>query len=279
MIATTTEPTVVSDAVTTRIRTGRGAQVAFLRNGRLAFVTLISTTVEVNGADDVLSRRYQPRLLLGSLGCRETPTQRFVSDPVTESVRYFHEAAVLLVAAGWMILPDNSRLPGRHVNVGRESQHVVDALGVMPDVDHFTCGVWPYRAVFTLGLDPADTGEVLVDRVFTPRPGGAGERERWSVSATRSNFVAAGEVTGRVGTRHQFRPVTSKRKVQFVALGTEVLLHREWVTMAELPAVVAAATGRCRGRDHRSPLPRPSSRSQQRTSWTADDRRTFSRPC
>ena len=35
--------------------------------------------------------------------------------------------------------------------------------------------------------------------------------------------------------------MTSKREVQFVALGTEVLLRREWVTMAELPAVVAAA--------------------------------------
>ena len=108
-------------------------------------------------------------------------------------------------------------------------------------MDHFTCGVWPYRAVFTLGLDPADTGEVLVDRVFTPRPCGAGERERWSVTATRVNLVAAGEVTGGGGARHQFRPVTSKRKVQFVALGTEVLLHREWVSAAELAAVVAAA--------------------------------------
>ena len=65
MIATTTEATVVSDAVTTEVRTGRGAQVAFLRNGRLAFLTLNSTTVDVSGADDVLSRRYQPRLLLG----------------------------------------------------------------------------------------------------------------------------------------------------------------------------------------------------------------------
>ena len=241
MIATTTEATVVSDAVTTEVRTGRGAQVAFLRNGRLAFLTLNSTTVEVSGADDVLSRRYQPRLLLGTSGCRETATRRFVSDPVTESVRYFHEAAARLVAAGWMILPDNSRLPGRHVNVGRDSQQVLNAVGVMPEVDHFTCDAWPYRAVFTLGLDPADTGEVLVDRVFTPRPGGAGERERWSVTATRFNLVAAGEVTGGVGTRHQFRPVTSKRKVQFVALGTEVLLHREWVSAAELAAVVAAA--------------------------------------
>lgn len=238
MIATTTQTTVVSDAVTTRIRTGRGAQVALLRNGRLAFLTLISTTVEVNGADDVLSRRYQPRLLLGSLGCRETPTQRFVSDPVTESVRYFHEAAVLLVAAGWMILPDNSRLPGRHVNVGTHSQQVLDALGVMPDVDHFTCDVWPYRAVFTLGLDPANTGVVLVDRVF-PRPGGAGER--WSVTATKLNLVAAGEVTGGVGTPHRFRPVTSKRDVRFVVLGSQVLLRREWVTTEDLLAVMAAA--------------------------------------
>ena len=54
MIATTTEATVVSDAVTTEVRTGRGAQVAFLRNGRLAFLTLNSTTVEVSGADDGL---------------------------------------------------------------------------------------------------------------------------------------------------------------------------------------------------------------------------------
>ena len=139
-----------------------------------------------------------------------------------------------------MILPDNSRLPGRHVNVGRDSQHVVDAVGVMPEVEHFTCDAWSYRAVFTLGLDPGNTGVVLVDQVFT-RPGGAGERERWSVTATRFNLVAAGEVAGGVGTRHQFRPVTSKREVQFVALGTEVLLHREWVSAAELPAVVAAA--------------------------------------
>ena len=241
MIATTTEATVVNDAVTTEVRTGRGAQIAFLRNGRLAFLTLNSTTVEVSGADDVLSRRYQPRLLLGTSGCRETATRRFVSDPVTESVRYFHEAAARLVAAGWMILPDNSRLPGRHVNVGRDSQQVLNAVGVMPEVDHFTCDAWSYRAVFTLGLDPANTVVVLVDRVFTPRPGGAGERERWSVSATRFNLVAAGEVTGGVGTRHQFRPVTSKRKVQFVVLGTEVLLHREWVRAAVLAAVVAAA--------------------------------------
>jgi len=92
-----------------------------------------------------------------------------------------------------------------------------------------------------VGIGPWDTVVVLVDRVFTPRPGGAGERERWSVTATRFNLVAAGEVTGGVGTRHQFRPVTSKRKVQFVALGTEVLLRREWVRAAELPAVVAAA--------------------------------------
>ena len=125
--------------------------------------------------------------------------------------------------------------------MGKHSQHILDAVGVMPEVDHFTCDVWPYRAVFTLGLDPANTGEVLVDRVFTPRPGGAGERERWSVTATRFNLVAAGEVTGGVGTPHQFRPVTSKRKVQFVVLGTEVLLHREWVRAAELAAVVAAA--------------------------------------
>ena len=124
--------------------------------------------------------------------------------------------------------------------MGKHSQHILDAVGVMPEVDHFTCDVWPYRAVFTLGLDPANTGEVLVDRVFT-RPGRAGERERWSVSATRFNLVAAGEVTGGVSTRHQFRPVTSKREVQFVALGTEVLLRREWVSAVELPAVVAAA--------------------------------------
>ena len=71
MIATTTEATVVSDAVTTEVRTGRGAQVAFLRNGRLAFLTLNSTTVDVSGADDVLSRRYQPRLLLGTSGAEK----------------------------------------------------------------------------------------------------------------------------------------------------------------------------------------------------------------
>ena len=29
--------------------------------------------------------------------------------------------------------------------------------------------------------------------------------------------------------------------MQFVALGTELLLHREWVPAADLPAVMAAA--------------------------------------
>lgn len=234
------QATVVSHAVTTMVCTGRGGQVAFLRYGRLVFLTLVATTISVNGTDEVLSRRYRPRMLLGSTGCRETPTQRFVSDPVTESVRYFHDAADQLVGAGWIILPDNSRLPGRHINVCGDGQQVLDAAGVMPEVDHFSCEARFHRAKFILGLDPADTREVLVDRVFMPRRTG-GDGERWSITATRFHLAAAGTVRDGVGTPHQFRPITSKRDVQFVVLATEVLLHREWITTEDLPTVVAAA--------------------------------------
>ena len=237
MTAATSET--VSDSVTARIRTGRGGQVAFLRYGRLAFLTLISTTVEVTGADEVSSRRYQPRTLRGSAGCRENPSQRFVSDPVTKSVRYFRDAAAQLLAAGWELLPDNSRTPGRHVHLHLGSQYVLDVIGAMPDADHFTCEVRSRDALFTLGLDPADTVEVLVDQQFPRRRDGTGER--WAVTATKFSLLAAGQAGAGVRTRHQFRPVTSRWDMQFVALGNQLLLHREWVPTADLPAVTADA--------------------------------------
>ena len=233
------QATVVSHAVITSVCNDRGGQVAFLRYGRLVFLTLAATTVDVNGTDEVLSRRYQPRMLLGSTGCRETPTQRFVSDPVTELVRYFHEAAALLVAAGWVILPDHSRRPGRHINPHRNSQYILDVIGAMPDADHFTCEVRSMDALFTLGLDPADTIEVLVDQQFPRRRDGTGER--WAVNATRFSLFAAGQAGAGVRTLHQFRPVTSRWDMQFVALANQLLLHREWVPTADLPAVTADA--------------------------------------